>query len=106
MITKNTMIGGSLASVGTLIVSIWLAAGFVNGKLNMLEAVAYDVAQTQIEQIEHELEHERSFRLELRAYLRSNPGDEDAALDLDEVEYIIVDLENELECLREGSVNC
>ena len=106
MITKNTMIGGSVASVCTLIGSIWLAAGFVNGKLNILEAVAADVAMNHIDLIEHKLEHTRTFRLELRAYLRSNPGDDDTAEDLDVVEDAIEDLQTELACLREGSVNC
>jgi len=105
-ISKNTIIGASLGTFLTMAGTIWTTAIFVNGKISLIDQALAAAIMNQVEQVQHDLKHARDFRLELRSYLRNNPGDDGAQEDLDEVEDEIADLEDERDCLRDGKDNC
>ncbi len=102
----KTMWSMSIATMGTFVGAIWMASLFVHGKIGLIDRALAETESLKVEQVQHDIEHERDFRLELRSYLRKNPGDEGAQEDLDEVEDDLEDLREELKCLREDMDNC
>ena len=106
MLTKNTMWSMSLATMLTFVGAIWMASVFVNDKIGLIDKALAETDYLRLEQVHHDIEHERAFRLALRAHLRSNPDDTIAQEDLDEVEDILEDLREELKCLREDREHC
>jgi hypothetical protein len=99
---KDTKINISLGLVAGLAFYLVSATLFLQEKVTLIDDALASSYVNNISQVEHDLEHARKFRLELRAYLRANPNDEAAQKDLDEVEDIIEDLNTELECLHDG----
>ena len=102
----KTMWSMSLATMGTFVGAIWMASIFVQDKIGLIDKALAETESLRVEQVHHDIEHERAFRLELRSYLRLNPDDIVAQEDLDEVEDILEDLREELKCLQEDLEHC
>jgi len=78
MITKDTIIGGSVATFATLIMGTWAASGTVQGYISQIAAntlsISAIVTSLELSRIDRQIEGFRKELRDLKRQLREDPG--------------------------------
>ena len=91
MITKDTIIGGSVATFLTIGAGIWAASGTVQGHIAQIvlntQAIASVVTSLELSRIDRQIEVFKKERRDLKRQLRDDPNNgllQDQILELDD----------------------
>ena len=96
----------SLATMMTFVGAIWLASGFVQGKVGLINVNAAGIAKLEVKDVQETIRRLRADRRELEDDLRHDPENPYIQRDLDAINDDLEYYEEILECLRFGGVDC
>jgi hypothetical protein len=105
-ITKNTMVGMSLATMLTFVGSIYMASGFIQSKIGMIEANASGISYNSQKRVQDIIRTLQRDLRELESELRSDPDNEYIQRDISATEDDIDYYKDILECLRDDGDDC
>ena len=105
-ITKNTMVGMSLATMLTFVGSIYMASGFIQSNISLIEANASGVAYLSQQRVQDIIRALKRDLRELEAELRGDPDNDYIISDISDTETDIEYYEEVLECMRDGNEDC
>jgi hypothetical protein len=105
-ITKNTMVGMSLATMLTFVGAIYMASGFIQNKVGLIDANASGVAYLSQQRVQDIVRTLQSDLRELRYELRADPDNEYILKDIEEIQDDLEYYKEILDCLRSGKSDC
>ena len=105
-LTKNTMWSMSLATMLTFVGAIWMASGFIQNQLGMIEANASGVSYLSQKRIQDIIRGLKRDKRELEAELRHDPNNDYIKRDISATQDDIDFYSDILKCMRDGHKDC
>ena len=105
-ISKNTVVSASLATLITIVSTIWGTAIFVQGKIALIDEAVAGVAYLTQKRVEDTIRSLKAEIRDLRAELRDDPDNRYVLDDIAETEDDLDYWDKVLDCMIDGKEDC
>jgi len=105
-LNKNTVWSMSLATMITFVGAIWMASGFVQDKIGIIDANASGISSINMKRAQDNIRDLQRDLRRMESELRNQPGNEYLIRDISATKDDIEHYKGLLDCLRKGRKDC